>query len=83
MRPNILRRLHVNLSLQETDKSIRLSVSDNGAGFSLDAAGKESLLVRVGGYAGARGAPRWKPRRAQRARKGRHHHPLACRGRGG
>jgi len=39
----------VNLSLQETDKSIRLSVSDNGAGFSVGAVGRKPLTFGLAG----------------------------------
>ena len=50
------RATHVNLSLESADKSIRLSVSDNGAGFSAETAAEPADVVRTGGDAGARGA---------------------------
>jgi two-component system, NarL family, sensor histidine kinase UhpB len=40
---------HVNLSLSTADKSIRLSVSDNGAGFSAEAAGHQPMSFGLAG----------------------------------
>jgi len=40
---------HVNLSLREADKSIRLSVADNGAGFSVEAAAGKPMSFGLAG----------------------------------
>ena len=40
---------HVNLSLREADKSIRLSVADNGAGFSAEAAPGKPMSFGLAG----------------------------------
>ena len=40
---------HVNLSLREADKSIRLSVADNGAGFSAEAAAGKPMSFGLAG----------------------------------
>jgi signal transduction histidine kinase len=39
----------VNLSFRQTDKNIRLSVSDNGAGFSVEAVGNKPLSFGLAG----------------------------------
>jgi signal transduction histidine kinase len=39
----------VNLCLRETDKNIRLSVSDNGAGFSVGAVGSKPFSFGLAG----------------------------------
>jgi len=43
------RATHINLSLRESDKDIRLSVSDNGAGFSVAAVGKKPFSFGLAG----------------------------------
>src|SRR6185295_13316630 len=43
------RATHVNLSLRETDRSIRLNVSDNGAGFGVQTAGGKPLAFGLAG----------------------------------
>ncbi|HEY2018328.1 MAG TPA: sensor histidine kinase [Bryobacteraceae bacterium] len=40
---------HVNLSLQAADKNIRLSVADNGAGFSAETAGSKPMSFGLAG----------------------------------
>ena len=40
---------HVNLSLREADKSIRLSVADNGAGFSAETAPGKPMSFGLAG----------------------------------
>ncbi|MBZ5625218.1 MAG: GAF domain-containing sensor histidine kinase [Acidobacteriia bacterium] len=40
---------HVNLSLEAADKNIRLSVSDNGAGFSAETAGSKPMSFGLAG----------------------------------
>jgi two-component system sensor histidine kinase NreB len=40
---------HINLCLRSADKSIRLSVSDNGAGFSAEAAGNQPMSFGLAG----------------------------------
>jgi signal transduction histidine kinase len=40
---------HVNLSLRGSDKNIRLSVSDNGAGFCAETAGSQPMSFGLAG----------------------------------
>jgi signal transduction histidine kinase len=40
---------HVNLSLKTADKNIRLSVTDNGAGFSAEAVGRKPMSFGLAG----------------------------------
>ena len=70
---------HVNLSLRAADKSIRLSVSDNGAGFSAETVGNKPMSFGLAGMRERAAILGGTSRGTKRAGQGRQGHSPATR----